>query len=253
MEFHTFGNPSDPVIVLIHGMLTPWQIWEEAIQHYSKRYCVVVPELDAHTEETVSEFQSIADEAKKLAAYLKQSFGGSTRMICGLSMGGRIAAEAVKDPELHTEVLVLDGAPLIKLPGVAKTIMKHSYQNIIHKSRNRDPKVLESCKKEFLPEKYLEAFLQIADHMDDTSIANIIDSVFSDFEFVPYEKEMRILFLHGTKGNEAVSKKAALHLKESNPQTVIRCFEGYAHAQLACYEPQKWINETEQFLINKNA
>ncbi|MBR2676372.1 MAG: alpha/beta hydrolase [Solobacterium sp.] len=253
MEFHTFGNPTDPVIVLIHGMLTPWQIWEEAVKHYSERFCVVVPELDAHTEETASAFQSITDEAEKLAAYLKQSFGGRTLMICGLSMGGRIAAEAVKDPQLHTDVLVLDGAPLIKLPGVAKTIMKHSYQNIIQKSRKRDPRVLESFKKDFLPENYLEPFLQIADRMEDTSIANIIDSVFSEFEFVPYENEMRILFLHGTKGNEAVSKKAALRLKEKNPQTVIRCFEGYAHAQLACYEPQKWIAETEQFLINKTA
>ncbi len=27
MVFHTFGNKENSVAVLIHGMLTPWQIW----------------------------------------------------------------------------------------------------------------------------------------------------------------------------------------------------------------------------------
>ncbi len=253
MLFHTFGDPSQPVIVLIHGMLTPWQIWNDAAVHYSRQYCLVVPELDAHTEEIRTDFQSIRMEADELAEYLKQHFGGRVLMICGLSMGGRIAAGAVKDSDLHTEVLVLDGAPLMKLPKLAKKIMKSSYRNIIHKSQKRDLKVLESFKKDFLPESYLEPFLQIADHMDDSSIEHIIDSVFAEFEFVRYRDGMQILFLHGTKGNEVLSKKAALRLKEYNPQTVIRCFEGYAHAQLACFEPQKWIEVTKQFLNEKAA
>jgi hypothetical protein len=37
-------------------------------------------------------------------------------------------------------------------------------------------------------------------------------------------------------------------MKEVNPQAEIRCFDGYAHAQLACFEPQNWIKEVSQFL-----
>ena len=51
MIFHTFGDPSAKPVVLIHGMLNPWQLWEDAAEHFSKEYYVVVPELDAHTEE----------------------------------------------------------------------------------------------------------------------------------------------------------------------------------------------------------
>ena len=50
MIFHTFGDPSAKPVVLIHGMLNPWQLWEDAAEHFSKEYYVVVPELDAHTE-----------------------------------------------------------------------------------------------------------------------------------------------------------------------------------------------------------
>jgi esterase/lipase len=82
--------------------------------------------------------------------------------------------------------------------------------------------------------------------MEEQSIRNILDNVFSSFIF--QKLNCKILFMHGTKGNEAVSQKAAIKMKEANPQTEIRCFEGYAHAQLASFEPKKWINEVKRFL-----
>ena len=36
MEFHTFGSQNNDVMMLIHGMLTPWQIWEDAIEYYTE-------------------------------------------------------------------------------------------------------------------------------------------------------------------------------------------------------------------------
>jgi hypothetical protein len=72
--------------------------------------------------------------------------------------------------------------------------------------------------------------------------------VFRPFEFKTYGDHVRILFLHGTKGNEKVSAKAAKSMKAANPQTEIRCFQGYAHAQLASFEIDKWIREVAAFL-----
>ena len=91
-------------------------------------------------------------------------------------------------------------------------------------------------------------FFKIADNIENESINDILDSVSSDFQYKPYDSSMKILFMHGTKGNESVSRKCAAKMKEINPQTVIRCFNGYAHAQLACFEPQNWIKEVMKFL-----
>ena len=66
MIFHTFGDVSKKPVLLIHGMLNPWQLWEETVEHFSKEYYVVVPELDAHTEEETSTFVSVDDEAKAI-------------------------------------------------------------------------------------------------------------------------------------------------------------------------------------------
>ena len=248
MEFHTFGNRNSKSMVLIHGMLTPWQIWEDAAEYFSGEYFVVVPELDAHTEEKPTGFCSVEDEADQVAAYALEHLGGKIDVLCGLSMGGRIAAEVADMPDITVGCLVLDGAPLTGLPGIFVTFLKQSYTNIVMKSKTRDPKALESCRKTFLPARYIEYYLKIADNMDIQSIKTIMDSVFSRYDIREYRPDMKIMFMHGTKGNETFSRKAAVRMKEVNPQTEIRCFEGYAHAQLACFEIDKWTAEVARFI-----
>ena len=247
MRFHTFGSDTNQAIVLIHGMLNPWPLWQQAIDAFSDEYYVIVPELDAHTEDASSRFETIEKEAEQIRQYLLAHCGGKVYAICGLSMGGRIAATLASLPGITTENLVLDGAPLCSVPKLLVGFMKKSYISIIRKSKQRDPKVLESAKKDFLPETLIPDFLKVADHMEEQSIHNMLDSVFSSFAFRKYD--CRILFMHGTKGNESVSKKAAIKLKAVNPQTEIRCFDGYSHAQVASFETEKWIEEVKSFLL----
>ena len=248
MIFHTFGNKANKAVVLIHGMLTPWQIWNTAIEKFKDDYYVIVPELDAHTEEEPTVFNSVEEEADKIREYILKELDGQVFLLAGLSMGGRIAATVAKSDDITIENLVLDGAPLTKLNGLMKSIFKKNYISIINKSKVRDPKILESAKKDFLPEEFIGDYLKIADNMEPENVNNIIGSVFADFEFIAYPRDMRILFMHGTKGNESVSRKSAVRMKKANPQTEIRGFEGLAHAELACFKPERWIREVEDFL-----
>lgn len=248
MNIHTFGNENNKAVMLIHGMLTPWQMWQDAIEYFKKDYYVVVPELDAHTQNEVSRFESVEEEADKIKEYIRKNLGGTVYLLCGLSMGGRIAATIAKDNSLKIEHLVLDGAPLKKMPKIAVSLMKSNYKSIIKKSRVRDKKILESCKKDFLPEDKIPDFLATADKMEDASIDNILESVFSDFEYAKYNSSMKILFMHGTKSNESISAKCAEKMKQMNPQTMIKSYKGYAHARLACFEQTKWIEEVEKWL-----
>ena len=73
MIFHTFGNDSGKAILLIHGMLNPWQIWKEVSDAFSNEYFVIIPELVAHTQEEASEFISVDDEAVKIRDYLQKN------------------------------------------------------------------------------------------------------------------------------------------------------------------------------------
>ena len=248
MIFHTYGNKENKAIVLIHGMLTPWQIWNTAIKKFKRDYYVIVPELDAHTELTPTMFHSVEEEADKIHDYLMEEVNGKVFLLAGLSMGGRIAATLAKNKDLAIENLVLDGAPLTKMNALMKAIMKSNYKTIIMKTKKHDPKIMEQAKKDFLPEEMLPYYEKIAVNMIMPSVDNVIDSVFSPFKFTKYGSDMKILFMHGTKGNESVSRKCAFKMKEANPKTEIRCYEGLAHAELACFKPELWVKEVEGFI-----
>ena len=248
MIFHTYGKKENKAVVLIHGMLTPWQIWNTAIKKFKREYYVIVPELDAHTEVTPTMFHSVEEEAEKIHDYLKGEICGKVFLLAGLSMGGRIAATLAKSEDLTIEKLVLDGAPLTKMNALMKAIMKSNYKTIIMKTKKHDPKIMEQAKKDFLPEEMLPYYEKIAVNMIMPSVDNVIASVFSPFKFTKYGSDMKILFMHGTKGNESVSRKCALKMKEVNPQTEIRCFDGLAHAELACFNAEQWVKEVEGFI-----
>ena len=248
MIFHTYGNKENKAVVLMHGMLTPWQIWSYAIEKFSKDYYVVVPELDGHTELTPTVFHSIEEETAKIRDYIIEELNGDIYLLAGLSMGGRIAATLAKSEDLSIENLVLDGAPLTKVNGLMKAMMKSNYKTIIMKSKMHDAKILEQAKKGFLPENMIPYYIKIAENMIMVSVNNIIDSVFSRFDYPKYKSGMKILFMHGTKGNESLSAKCAVRMKGINPQTEIRSFDGLGHAELACFKPEQWYEEVRSFI-----
>ena len=245
MRFHTFGQPSSPVILLIHGMLTPWQIWGPQIAHFCRDHYVIAAALDAHTEEEPSEFRSIEEEADTIAAYLRSKKLTTLHAVCGISLGGAVACRLWQNSGLRIRHLVLDGAPIVRIPKAAEFVMTQNYLRIIRKSRLRDPKTIAAFKRDFLPEQYLESYLKMADIMSADSIRNAIASVSRYTVQKDGSPDTRILFIHGTKGNEAVSKKAAQRMKQFFPQTEIVCLEGCAHCEYAIYQPEKWLDIVE--------
>lgn len=248
MLVHEFVEGNKPIMVLVHGVLTPWQVWTPQITAFKEKYNIYTIALNAHTEEVPSEFVSVSAEAEEIVRYFKEKNIDTIDVLCGISLGGKIAHEIWKGGNLNIRNLIMDGAPLAACPRFAVNIMINNYKNIIHKSKAREKKVIENFKKYFLPEKYLDSFLKIADFMTDKSIENIVTSVCTGGKIDGVKNESRILFIHGTKGNEVLSKKAAKLMKKYYPVTEVVCFKGDAHCYKAIYEPEKWIEVVEKFL-----
>lgn len=251
MVFHTFGDPSQKTMMLIHGVLTPWQIWEKQIEHFKEKYYVVVPALDAHVEECASEYRSVDMEAEIIEKYIAENLDHRVFALCGLSMGGFIANRIFERNFVKVDFLILDGAPLVKIPSLFTGVMTKQYKTIVHKSKTRDKKVLDNFRKFFLPERFLESYLKFVDTMSDSSIENMVNSVCLGNLRPKKGGNTRILFLHGTKGNEIYSKKAANKMKAYYPDLSIRCFKGYKHGELAIYKPDEWIEEVEAFICDR--
>lgn len=251
MRIHEFGEKGNPVMVLVHGVLTPWQIWMPQVEAFREKYNVYVVALNAHTQEEASEFISLVAEAQEIVKNLTEQGVERIDVLCGLSLGGVISHEIWKNGRLPVRHLVMDGAPLVPFGKLLESIMTNNYLSIIHKSKTRDPKVIESFKKQFLPEKYLESYLKIADFMSDASVKNIVHAASTGNLCKDVDNKSKILFLHGTKGNEVLSKKVGKLFKKHYPETQVICFKGDAHCYKAIYEPQEWIAVVSKFLEDK--
>lgn len=252
MIFHTFGNPEKKAIILIHGTLTPWQSLKTIYKHFSKNYHVIVPALDGHTGEEASEFISIEQQAQKIEKYIKEKHGGEVFAVCGYSMGGAIASIIWRNGIIKIHNLIMDSAPIMPMGSLPAKVMTNNYLSIIHNSQKRDKKTLDNFKKHFLPEKYLEPFLEIADKMSDSTIRNMISSVCKCelCKGIPHG-ETKIMYMHGTKGSEFFQMKCGAHLKKHYPEAKVICFRKKGHCEAAIYYPATWIEVAEKFFADK--
>lgn len=248
MLINEFICGDKPIMILIHGVLTPWQVWNPQIEYFKSRYNIYAVALNAHTENEASEFVSVSAEAEEIIQYFRAKDINTIDVLCGISLGGKITHKIWKSGQLKIHKLIMDGAPLVSCPKIAIKIMINNYINIVHKSKQRDSKVIENFKKYFLPEKYLDSYLKIVDYMTDKSIINMVSSVFMGGQIEGICNSSRILFIHGTKRNEILSKKSAKLMKRYYPETKVICFKGDAHCYKAIYEPDEWIACVDDFL-----
>lgn len=249
MSIHSFGNSNKPVIILIHGMLTPWEIWCPHIEYFSANYHVLVPELGGHSGNKTDQFSSIEDECIKIETFLHNNSINEIFAVCGLSLGGAVAYKIWERKRVNIKNLVLDGAPLSRFGVVLRKVMTANYISIIEKSKSRDKKTLSNFSEYFLPAEYLQSYLKIADNMTSDSVAKIVNAISGDFiSDEPLELE-NVLYLYGTGMNECLSKKSAKALKVKGLMDSL-CFNGHGHCYKAIYEPVEWCRIVETF-INK--
>lgn len=246
MSIRSFGNKTKPVLILIHGMLTPWEIWKPHVEYFSKDYYIMVPELGGHCGNEEEQFVSIEDECSKIELYLQDNSISEIFAVCGLSLGGTIAYHLWERKRVHIRKLVLDGAPLSKIGTVLKKIMTVNYNSIIEKSKSRDEKTLKNFGEYFLPTEYLQRYLEIADHISSNSISNIMSEISVDMISNKNVDPNCMIYLYGTEMNEYLSKRTVKILKEQGLKNTV-CFYGQGHCYKAIYEPEEWCNIVNAF------
>ncbi len=248
MRVHEFVDGDKPVMILIHGVLTPWKIWTPQLEAFRSNYNIYIIALSAHTEDFSSAFTDMDTEVEGIIRYFVDKGIPNIDVLCGISFGGKISYRIWQDGRLAIKNLIMDGAPLVSCPKFMQNIMINNYVKIIHQSKERNPKVIASFKKNFLPERYLDDYLKIADFMTDESMKNIVLAAFNGDMKADVENRSKVLFIHGTKGNEVLSKKAAALMKKQYPETKVICFKGDLHCYKALYEPERWIETVSDFL-----
>ena len=119
MNFHEFGDPRNPSVMLIHGAGNAWWSFLRQARALEGRFRVILPTLDGHAEECGEEYVSTEDEACKLLEYVDARCGGGLFLLGGVSLGGQIVMEMLsRRPDVARRAIV-DGALCIPQPAMA--------------------------------------------------------------------------------------------------------------------------------------
>ena len=108
MKFRELGKAENPAVILLHGEGLSWWSAEKAGRLLQNQYHIILPILDGHGEEGETAFIGIADSAEKLIRFVDRRFGGHVFAVCGLSLGGQIAARVIAERPDFAEYAVLE-------------------------------------------------------------------------------------------------------------------------------------------------
>ena len=242
MRIIEFGKENSEIMLLVHGMQVPWQMWTMHIKHFSKQYHIIFPILSGHDTEEISTFLSIHKEAEEIECFLLQRKYKQISVVCGISMGGTISALLWERGNIQINKLFLDGAPLVPYNTVVSKVITKQYSQLTHKIQNRDNKTLEKGKKNFIPLAYFDYFLDMIDVMTEQTIKNCVQSI-SAFQLSRNcnTTHTDIAYLHGTGSTEYYSKKSAKFLKKYYPKVHICSLRGLGHCENFLFSPDKHI------------
>ena len=116
MEFHLYGEPTNPTLLLIPGLGVSHEIFQPLVGLLQDRFCIIACGVDGFLIGKPSKFTSIDDQARQVIDYVKDRHDGRLDAAYGLSLGGKILSRVLERDEIAVSHAFLDAAPLLPLP-----------------------------------------------------------------------------------------------------------------------------------------
>lgn len=249
MNFHEFGDPDSPAVMLVHGAGNAWWSFLRQARALEGRFRVILPTLDGHAEECGEEYVSTEDEAGKLLEYVDSQCGGRLFLLGGVSLGGQIVMEMLsRRPDVARHAIV-DGALCIPQPAMAKACsacaallwplmfgrtacrLQMWALRTFFPDEMRFPPELERRYVEDTPRLSRKALRAVyRTYMGSYRLKDEIGASDADIEFWYGEHEMCCV------------KESARLLASKAPRCRVREAKGCSHGTLAVYRPDEWLS-----------
>ena len=248
MNFHEFGDPHAPAVMLVHGAGNAWWSFLRQARALEGRFRVILPTLDGHAEECGKEYVSTEEEAGRLLEYVDARCGGRLFLLGGVSLGGQIVMEMLSRRHDVAERAIVDGALCIPQPAMARAcsvcarlLWPLMFGRTACRLQMRALRAFFPEGMRFPPEleeRYIEDTPRLSrgalqavyrTYMGSYRLKDSIGESRADIEFWYGEREMRCV------------KESARLLASKVPRCRVREAKGCGHGTLAVYRPDEWL------------
>lgn len=106
MSIHYYSEGTGEAILFLHSLGTSGEVWEEQIRQFKQDYQVIALDFNGHGQSGASLPFTIEEAARDALRVLDQ-VGVAKAHIVGISMGGHVAMEMVKQAPERIQTMVL--------------------------------------------------------------------------------------------------------------------------------------------------
>lgn len=129
MKVIEFGKENEKVAMFLHGGGLSWWNYKDVAECLKNDFHVILPILDGHADSDQS-FVSIEENARRIIAYIDESYSGSVAILGGLSLGAQILVEILSQRPDICQAAMIESAlvkPMKMTHHMVKLMMDMSY------------------------------------------------------------------------------------------------------------------------------
>ncbi|MCX7697228.1 MAG: alpha/beta fold hydrolase [Bacteroidales bacterium] len=251
------GNPQNPALILLHGLLGMSDFWIPLINKWEKNFFVLAPDLRNHGRSPHvdnSSYEAMVDDIVELFSSNKIP----SAHVIGHSMGGKVAMVlAFKYPSLLDSLVVVDMAP-VKYEELSQEFKKIFYI-VNHFAPQHYPNLTEIYQTfvlQGIEEKYVQLLLKNIRKNPITSrfewkfnLSSLLsfEKEFSDFPIPVTQSSVPTLFIRGSLSSYLTENHVPI-IHQYFPQNQIVTIPNAGH-WVHVDQPDLFFNICNHFLI----
>ncbi len=216
MRIVTYGNINNEKILLLHPMFTSAKFFDFIIDKLIEKYCLIVPTYSGHYEN--STYISMEDEEKNIDEFLKKNNINSLKAIIGFSLGGNIAFNYFCKNQDKVEQVIVDSAPIFKLPKFVKKHFYNKYKKCLLNLKKHPENIVNELNKCFKGMGEVQQY--VAPLITIESLKNLVESCYNiETPELSITSQKKITFVYGKKD---IVKLCLPRIKKYKNSTLIR-------------------------------
>ena len=248
MKTVEFGTQNKEIVLMLHGGGFSWWNYREAAMLLQEDFHVVLPILDGHSGSDAP-FVSIEESARRLIAYIDETFGGQVAAIGGLSLGGQIGAEMLSQRPDICRCALLESVLVKPMPlthaligpafGMSHGLIRKKWFSKLQFS-------YYGIKKELFDDYYRDSCGLTRENLIAFLKAN------SDYRLKTSFSESTAKLLIAVGGREQrIMRNSARRLHEARPDSTLATAKGFRHGELSLNHPQLYVRWLRELMADK--
>ncbi len=196
MKIYTYGDKEKEKILLLHPMFTSAKYFDFALNKLGEKYYLIIPTYSGHYEN--STYLSMEDEEKSIDKFLNENGIDKIKTVIGFSLGGNIAFDYFCKHQDKIEKVIIDSAPIFKIPKIIKKIFYRKYKKCLIRVKNSPKNAAKELNKCFNGMGEFQQYVAPLVTID--SLKNLVESCYNVKTIkLNKDSEKKMIFVYGSK------------------------------------------------------